>query len=340
MSTPLVWSERIDNAPDGRLYDCTEASALMVLIAGGWTRFPLGIYTPEERNALDEASTRPENTGDMLADVDGAVAKRYGVRLHAAPVTTTAALAAELAKPGRAYILAGSLGHFEPGHHLRRWQPLFTGGHAACVVSGPMCRFLDPLAPNKYAGDPVTPAVAAQFAWQNWECRYLVEGELAPEVADTATAAPEDDMTTTITIHPLPAGSQMRFAAGTTTPLYDAGTVGKAVGRIVAPTDRATRADVDATVTIVRSPLAAPHGTFRRIALDSPYNAGRLIDADAPGTELDVPEAIDTAALQQALDAANLRTKRVKETVIAEVRNREATHDSSMKTLIDKIAGL
>lgn len=199
---PVVWSERIDDDPLGRLHDCTEASALMVLVAAGYTKFPLGIYTWQERNALDRSSTRPPNTGDLLPDLDGAVQRRYGVTLHKLKVTTTAALARELAKPGRAYLLAGQLSHYEPGHFLRRWQPKFTGGHAVCYVADRPGEglFLDPLAPNKYPGDRVTASVAAQFAWQDWEARYLDLDELI-RTPNTDTPEPEEeDM---LTIHGL-----------------------------------------------------------------------------------------------------------------------------------------
>lgn len=282
MTIPLVWSERVESAGVTGLHDCTEASALMVLVAAGFTRFPLGIYTPEERNALDASSTNQPNTGDLLADIDGAVAKRYGVAMHRLPITTTAALAAELSKPGRAYLLAGSLGHYPADDPLRRWQPKYEGGHAVCVlpVAGGQVHWLDPLAPNQYAGDLISATKAAQFAWQNWEGRYLALGELAT-VADTATATPsETDMTTTITITRLPAGSRVRFAPGSVTPLYDAQVLGAAVKSISAPADRGTWADVDASVQIVRNPKAVPNGTFRRIALDSPYNPGLLVLKD------------------------------------------------------------
>lgn len=297
MTMPLVWSERVESPGVTGLHDCTEASALMVLVAAGFTRFPLGIYTPDERNALDAVSDRPANTGDTLPDIDRAVERRYGVQMHKLPVTTTAALAAELAKPGRAYLLTGQLKFYPPGDPLRRWDPLYEGGHAVCVVplGEGTVRWLDPLAPNRFAGDTITPQAAAQFAWTDWEARYLALDELAA-IPDTSTATGETDMTTTITITPLPAGSRVRFAPGTLTPLYDTTVIGRAVKSIQAPAERGTWANVDATVSIVRDPKAAPNGTFRRIA--DGVNAGLLVHKDS--IELSVPPPVDPAATVEA----------------------------------------
>lgn len=76
------WSERNESPGVHGLHDCTQAAALTVLTGAGKTDYPLGLYTPAERLALEAADNRPDNTGALLSDIDLATQRRYGVTMH------------------------------------------------------------------------------------------------------------------------------------------------------------------------------------------------------------------------------------------------------------------
>lgn len=166
-----VWSE-VDPALTS--YDaCTWCSILMVVVASGFTAFPLGAYTHEERRAFRGSDSRLNFSGG----VDAAVA-RYGVSIVSPAPYTQAGLQAALATPGKAYAVAGQLANFPAGHPIRRHDPGFTGFHAVCVIpkgNGEVL-WLDPLAPMNYAGDTIPAAwVTDTFAITNYpnDARYL-----------------------------------------------------------------------------------------------------------------------------------------------------------------------
>ena len=204
MSIPLVWPEHPEVSGVIGLHDCTQCAALMCLIYAGFTAFPLGIYTVAERNALDASDDRPDNTGATLDGslasagwLDKQVSARYDVHMHMLPDDSAATLRAALLKPGYAFLLQGSMGNLPVGHPLRRWEPEFGGGHAVCIITGASPRWLDPLAPLKFAGDLIDVDDALRFAWDGNEySRYLKQNELAT-LPDTAT---EDDSMVYITV--------------------------------------------------------------------------------------------------------------------------------------------
>lgn len=190
---PVVWSER--NEPNAQgWHDCTYSAVLMMLVYAGKIGYPLGIYTVEEREALERSDDRADEIGSTFFYTDQAVLRRYGVRPHrlTSDPGTTSALRDALEIPNRAYVIAGSLGHLPAGHPQRRWQPAYVGGHAICVITdgSDYVTWLDPLATWRFPGDRVPIATVAQFAWYPNDARYMTRDELAGTIPDSAMEDP------------------------------------------------------------------------------------------------------------------------------------------------------
>jgi hypothetical protein len=157
-----VWSEKPEPNASG-YKDCTYASGLMGMVYGGYTAFPKGVYSTEEREALERSDDQPNETGASLSDLRVAIRRRYGKdRVINAP----AALSGLLDRDNTGYVVQGNPGSFPAGHRLRRWQPSFAGGHAVFVYrrSDGTYRWLDPLATAKFEGDIVSKADVLTFA--------------------------------------------------------------------------------------------------------------------------------------------------------------------------------
>lgn len=153
MTTPVVWSERPEpNAQS--LKDCTYSSGLMGMVYADFAPFPLGAYTVAEREALERSDDQPDETGASLSDLCTAIKRRYGKTVTQ---NAPAALPGLLATKGIALAVQGVMGNLAADNRLRRWDPSFTGGHCVCVVplGDGKALWLDPLAPNKYAGDTI-----------------------------------------------------------------------------------------------------------------------------------------------------------------------------------------
>lgn len=224
MPLPTVWPEHPEVSGVIGYHDCSQSSALMCLIYAGFTAFPLGAYTVAERNALDAADDRPDNTG---ATFDGSIrtagwlekqiANRYGVTLRKLPDSTEATFRKFLSTPGYAFIVQGTMGNLPVGHPLRRWQPEFSGAHAVCVISGTRPRWLDPLGPLHFAGDLTDLDTVLRFAWDgNQYSRYLKKDELL-SLPDTAA---EDDVTLIIEIEKYATPRVVRCLTGGTIRAY------------------------------------------------------------------------------------------------------------------------
>lgn len=173
---PTVWSERRSIPPWDQ---CTEGAYLMALVYGGWRAFPEGMYTDEERNALDAATPPdPPAGGSTFPLLDTGAARRYGVTLHRIPDGAKEGLRRQLNIAGQAFAIAGSLANFPPGHRLRRWDADYEGGHAVCVVSlgDGLCWWGDPLAPMGFAGDQVRTDAVLTFAWYPSDARIITGG--------------------------------------------------------------------------------------------------------------------------------------------------------------------
>jgi hypothetical protein len=177
VTTVVVWSEREDDSPDRRLRDCTYASYLMALVYGGWTEFPRGIYTPEEREAFESSDSRPDETGSNLGNADEASRNRFGFELEPLDVSLEMALR----EPGYAIVVQGENRNLPLGHPLRRWQPTFADGHCVTVVTTPgKIRWLDPLAAMKYPGEWVLASTVLQWAYGTAYARRIRENGLVP----------------------------------------------------------------------------------------------------------------------------------------------------------------
>lgn len=176
---PRVWTERRQPPPWDQ---CTECAYLMALLYGGFRKFPLGAYTPEERDALDDATPPdPPSGGSTFALIDAGASKRYGVTLDRITDGSRAILRRTLMRKNMALAIAGSLGGLPAGHRLRRWQPAFTGGHAICVITkgDGKVTWLDPLAPADFEGDTTTVDNVLSFAWLPSDARVIPELGLA-----------------------------------------------------------------------------------------------------------------------------------------------------------------
>lgn len=151
----------------------------MLLVNAGKLDYPLGIYTNAERNALEAADDRADHTGATFNDTDVAVKRRYGITVRKIADGTLAGLRAELTKPGQALAIAGSNARLST--FLRRWDPAFSGAHAVCVVvKATGLTWLDPLAPDRYPGDPVTVDEVLRWAFMPSDARVGRTGILAP----------------------------------------------------------------------------------------------------------------------------------------------------------------
>jgi len=154
MVVALVWSESPEPNATG-LKDCTYSAGLSALVGGGFTKFPLGIYTVAEREALERSDAQPNETGASLDDLIVAVKKRYGIDWHKSSI---ALLAQHHSRNDLLFIIQGKNGNLPAGHSLRRWDPTYIGGHAVTIQptgNGTSVRWLDPEAPMKYNGDIV-----------------------------------------------------------------------------------------------------------------------------------------------------------------------------------------
>ena len=162
MPFPVVWSERPEPNASG-LKDCTYSAGLTALVYGDKVSYPLGIYTVAEREALERSDDQPNETGASLDDLILAVKRRYAITLTK---NAPSSLSTWLAKDDIALVVQGLMGNLSTEGGLRRWDPSFTGAHSVCVVNLPGDRYiwLDPLAPNKFAGDVVVKRQILRFA--------------------------------------------------------------------------------------------------------------------------------------------------------------------------------
>ena len=187
----VVWSERDEPYGAHRWRDCTYSSYLMGLVFGGRTTFARGIYTVAEREAFERSDSRPDETGSNLLNTDEAAGKRYG--------TPFVLKAPNLLHPtslglvGTALVMQGENGKLPARHPLRRWDPLFDGPHAWCVIpiGNGQVRVLDPLAPWRYEGDVTDIGTVIRWAYNPVFSRVVKADQFAPKVpTHTFHAAP------------------------------------------------------------------------------------------------------------------------------------------------------
>lgn len=198
---PRVWSERESPPPWTK---CSESSWLAALVWAGYGGFPRGAYTGAERDAFTELEdavaagiTAPNgrryssraswrSAGQpMFPLLRGASLKRYGVSMAQLPDLSLSGHRAVLSGGTNALILPGSLGRLPVGDRLRRWQPSYTGGHMITVIAlgGGRVWWLDPLAPDGYAGEEASVDEALAFAWRT-DTHYVQHLQLGQEGHD------------------------------------------------------------------------------------------------------------------------------------------------------------
>lgn len=275
--TPQVWSER----QDGPWYACVYAAYLAALAVAGHARWPLGVFTNAERWAFEASQTiKPQGTSGNFTAADQAAATRYG---PSRVLRAAADLAVLLATPGLVIAVAGSNDRLVT--RLRRWQPAYTGGHAATIVTlGPAgLLWLDPLAPMSYAGEPIS--AAELMAWWNANpVRYFRVGELT---------------VTTVTKTLLTPARAVRFAAGTYRGYDPTSLLPTAIVTIAAAGSSALAA---ASVVIAPAPPWAPTGALL-------IANGALVGRYVPTAGLTLapappPPPLDCAPAVAARDAA------------------------------------
>jgi len=150
------------NDPDGHIADCVWTSGLRQANAASGGKHPATLAEAEALRAEVGGST---SAGAISAQLIAATTKRYA---WAATVVGTPTGIIAAAKPGQNVTISGHLSNFPAGHRLRRFSPLFTGGHRidVDVEDGPRYWWVDPLAPqgSGYTGEYVTVAELATFA--------------------------------------------------------------------------------------------------------------------------------------------------------------------------------
>lgn len=189
-----MWTERRQPPPWDQ---CTECAYLVTLLYGGFRKFPLGAYTPEERDALDDATPPDPPSGGSTFDlIDAGAIKRYGVTLDRITGGSRAVLRRTLMRANMGLAIAGSLGHLPAGHRLRRWQPSFTSGHAIGVqtLGDGKVKWLDPLAPDGFEGDTTTVDNVLTFAWYPSDARVIPQLGLAGRRIRNALIAAQGDV--------------------------------------------------------------------------------------------------------------------------------------------------
>jgi len=168
MADPLNWSEH------GNYDACVTISALTGLVYGGFTAFPLGIYSIAEGEALE--ATGVPRVGDYGTLIP-AVQARYGKTIRA---LSTGSIADAVTRPGIGLVLAG-FGCI-PG---TAWQQAgFAQYHSVFVVPKPLGTVLlfDPMTPNQSPGQLIDAAIIV--AWAKGagvnDAREIRESEYAP----------------------------------------------------------------------------------------------------------------------------------------------------------------
>ena len=117
---------------------CTFCSAVMMASYGGIS-LPLGVTTAEHYALVRAAGKVPGHEAALLSDVQKGYAVRYGVQAHLFQGSI-----ADLKALGDVYALVQG-NYADLPLHYRRWDPSFTGIHAAGYMP-PIAWWQDPLA--------------------------------------------------------------------------------------------------------------------------------------------------------------------------------------------------
>ena len=135
MKPPPLLSEDTGTPP---WTGCTFCTAVMMASYGGIS-LPLGVTTAEHYALVRAAGKVPGHEAALLSDVQKGYAVRYGVQAHLFSGSIV-----DLKALGDVYALVqGNYADLPP--HYRRWDPSFTGIHAAGYMP-PIAWWQDPLA--------------------------------------------------------------------------------------------------------------------------------------------------------------------------------------------------
>lgn len=180
------------------LRDCTYAAGLMAayVASAGAGIFPQG-YTGAEREALERSDTRANETGATLADLDLAMANRYGNKLS----KLTTGLATALGQTGTALVIQGNTGNL-PKNLQYQSTPV---NHAVTVIplGGGYSNLLDPLSKST-KGVVVPNSTILKFAWGKDYARQVT----ASSWVTGGNTAPGGGASTPITPLPTLGGSE------------------------------------------------------------------------------------------------------------------------------------
>lgn len=155
----------VSEVPDNPVVECTTASVLEVVraVMNGLPGQPPA--TAVEREALRAASDAPDNAGTNIPRVVAGAHTRYGISLDVG-----AGVPADLSSLPEGTFLAVQGNSHDLPIHYQRWDPGFASHDPAphCVAVFKLNGILtwcDPLAPwGPYVGEPIGPAVVAQFS--------------------------------------------------------------------------------------------------------------------------------------------------------------------------------
>lgn len=193
--------------PDGRWdnaawEDCGWCALVMWLRARGYD-IP---STHAEAEALRAASGEDVISGSNFGDLRQGVKSRYpAIWAEVGPMASTVGLNAIWAalKPGTGAICNGSMGAFPSGHHWRRWDDQFAGGHSVFVArldNQDRVWWMNPQAPNSFQGEWMSKSDLFTYmgAWSS------IIGDLAEEQGGDMTVPVSEYVVGTATVQPPP----------------------------------------------------------------------------------------------------------------------------------------
>lgn len=283
-------------ADDARWEDCQWCSLVMFLRAWGMD-IPA---THAEAEALRAASGEPPTGGSNLGDARRGVLARYHVTLPD-PLPDAAATRKAMV-PGTVALVNGSMGSFSAGSTYRRWDPAFSGGHAAVAFR------LDDR-DGVWWDDPLAPTGTYQGEWMTQDNLAKFQGAWDALVAPIG--ARRADMLVVVTRVPLAGGPRTwRTRPGTVLSGYDPARPGSAITTRTWSAASAATATARVSVSFPGNPSPpVPHGGPFLEVKDGLY-AGLLIpearvDLD-PDPATPTPGPDTTPFGQDDLDAAEL----------------------------------
>jgi hypothetical protein len=279
------WAEHPE-PNSSRWHDCVFSGYLSALEGAGLARL-YHVDRVAEREALERSQdTWAPETGADLAAGEAAVRTRYNLVPH-----RSSDLGELLGTPGLVIVASGYNSRMP--ERMRHWDPSFSGRHCVTFATGTSrgIIILDPEAPDKYAGDPITKSEALTW-WDRTTVRYWRIGELEGSMR-------------TVTVTEWPTQRKWHLDPGKHVDAYQLDKATR-VKQQTQPADKGTWAHADAAVK-VEGPMdgAIPAGGYLRVA--DGYFAGLYVPIAQVRLDLPAPDPIREAAqvallaLQKAL---------------------------------------